>query len=89
MDKIRSCVSDLFAIANSVAAQDLSEAKRRLELLFADAQRQAEVHFHTAQRVRDQLGQAIDQSHGITAKRFLNELITWLDREHLGRGIGT
>jgi hypothetical protein len=42
MDKIRACVGDVVAIASSVAWHDLSEAKRRLELLFADAERQAE-----------------------------------------------
>jgi hypothetical protein len=89
MDKIRACVGDVVAIASSVAAQDLSDAKRRLELLFADAQRQTHEHFHTAQRVRDQLAQSLNRSHGHTAKRFLNELIAWLDCEHLGRGIDT
>jgi hypothetical protein len=37
MDKIKACVSDVLATANSVAWQALSQAKRRLELLFADA----------------------------------------------------
>jgi hypothetical protein len=85
MDKVRTCVADLAAIANSAESRDLSEAKRRIELLFADADTQAGDHFGVAKKLRDQLAQAINQSHGHTAKRFLDELITWLDR-HLGRG---
>jgi ABC-type hemin transport system ATPase subunit len=86
MEKIRACVSDVLAIANSVAAQDLSQAKRRLELLFADVGCRAGASSGTVQNVRDQLARALDQSHSPTAKRFLDELIAWLDREHLGRG---
>jgi hypothetical protein len=89
MDKIRACVSDVVAIATTAASRDLCQTKRRLELLFADAERQPGGHLRTAQNVRDQLAQALNQSHGPTAKRFLDELITWLDREHLGRGIRT
>jgi hypothetical protein len=87
MEKIRACVSDALAIANSLAAQDLSQAKRRLELLFADVGCRAGGSCGTAQSVRDQLAQAVDPSHSPTAKRSLDELITWLDREHLERGI--
>jgi hypothetical protein len=86
MDKMKACVSDVLATANSVAWQDLSQAKRRLELLFADAGSQPGGSFGTVQNTRDQLTQSLTQSHGHTAKRFLDELITWLDREHLGRG---
>jgi len=78
MDKIEACVGDLVTIAKSVASQDLSQAKRRLELLFADTG-----SFGTVQKVRDQLAQALNQSHSPNEKRFLGELITWLDREHL------
>ena len=85
MDKVRACVSDVVAIADSVASHDLSQAKRRLELLFADAGSQTGESSGTAQNVRDQLAQSRNQSHGPTSKRFLDELITWLDREHLGR----
>ena len=87
MDKIKACVSDVVAIANSVAAQDLSQAKRRVELLFADVGCRAGGSSGTVQSVRDQLADALNQSRGPTAKQFLDELITWLDREHLGRGI--
>ena len=63
----------------------VAQAKRRLELLFADAGSQTGGSSGTAQNVRDQLAQSLNQSHGPTSKRFLDELITWLDREHLGR----
>ncbi len=85
MDKIEACVSDVAAIANTVTSQDLCQTKRRLELLFADVGCRAGASSGTVQNVRDQLAQALDQSHSPTAKRFLDELITWLDREHLGR----
>ena len=85
MDKIKASVSDVVAIANSVAAQDLSQAKRRFELLFANVGCRAGGSSGTVQSVRDQLAQAVDQSHSPTAKRSLDELITWLDHEHLGR----
>ncbi len=86
MDKIRACVADVAAIAKTAESRDLAEGKRRIELLFADADTQAGDHVAVAKKLRDQLAQALDQSHGHTAKRFLDELITWLDREHLGRG---
>jgi hypothetical protein len=89
LDKIRACVSDVVAIANTVTSRDICRTKRRLELLFADAGWRQGASSATVQNVRDQLAQAFNQSHGHTAKRFLYELITWLDREHLGRGIRT
>jgi hypothetical protein len=64
-------------------------AKRRPELLFADVGCRAGGSSGTVQNVRDQLADALNQSRGPTAKQFLDELITWLDREHLGRGIRT
>lgn len=85
MDKIEACVSDVAAIANAVTSQDLCQTKRRLELLFADVGYRAGGSSGTVQNVRDQLVQALDQSHSPTAKRFLDELITRLDCEHLGR----
>jgi hypothetical protein len=89
MDTIQACVSDVVAIANSVAAHDLPQAKRRLELLFADVGFRAGASSGTVQNVRDRLANALNQSHGPTAKQFLDGLITWLDREHLERGIRT
>jgi hypothetical protein len=85
MDRIKACVSDAVAIANTVTSQDLYRTKRRLELLFADVGCRAGASSGTVQNVRDQLAQALDQSHSPTAKRFLDELITWLDRQHLRR----
>jgi hypothetical protein len=82
LDKIRACVADVAAIAKTAESRDLAEGK----LLFAAADTQAGDHVAVAKKLRDQLAQALDQSHGHTAKRFLDELITWLDREHLGRG---
>jgi hypothetical protein len=59
MNKISARVSDMLAIANSVAAQDLSQAKRRLEPLFADVSLRAGASSGTVQNVRDQLAQAL------------------------------
>jgi hypothetical protein len=76
MDKVSACVDDVVVIANSVASHDLSQAKRRLELLFADAGSQAGGSSGTVQNVRDQLAQSLNQSHSPTSKRFRDELIT-------------
>jgi hypothetical protein len=86
MDKITVCVADLAAIADSVEARDLAEAKRRIELLFTEAATLAGGHFALAQRLRDQLGRVLTTNHGPAAKQFLAELISWLDREHRGSG---
>jgi hypothetical protein len=87
MDKIKACVADVAAVAKSVESRDLAEAKPLMELLFADANTQIDGgHFSVAKKPRDHLAQAFNQSDGPTAKRFLDELIAWLDREHLGRG---
>jgi hypothetical protein len=37
LDKIRACVADVAAIAKTAESRDLAEGKRRIELLFADA----------------------------------------------------
>ena len=85
MDKIRACVGDLLAMANTVESQDLAQAKHRVELLFTDADRQTGGHFGVARKLRDQLGGALNINQGPATKQFLNELIFWLDREHLGQ----
>jgi hypothetical protein len=86
MDKINACVGDVAAIANSAESRDLAEARRRIELLFADNDTQTGGHFGVAQKVRDRLGRALNNNHRPAAKQFLGELISWLDREHLGHG---
>ena len=89
MDKITACVADLLAMADTVELQDLSQAKHRIALVFTDADKQTGGHFGVAQNLRDQLGRALNINQGAASKQFLDELIFWLDREHLGRGIRT
>jgi hypothetical protein len=85
VEKIEQCVQDVMVIATAFGGHDLAEAKRRIEILFADADQQAGGHFVVAQRLRDRLGLVRNDSHRPAAKQFLDHLIAWLDREHLGR----
>jgi hypothetical protein len=56
MEKLEQCVQDVIVIATAFGGHDLAEAKRRIEILFADADEQAGGHFVVAQRLRDRLG---------------------------------
>jgi hypothetical protein len=85
MEKIEQCVQDFMVIATAFGGHDLAEAKRRVEILFADADEQAGGHFVVAQRLRAQLGLAVNDCHRPAAKQYLDQLITWLDREHVRR----
>jgi hypothetical protein len=85
MENIEQCVQDVLVIAIAFGGHDLAEAKRRIEILFVGADDQAGGHFALAQRLRDRLGLALNDSHRPAAKQFLLQLIGWLDREHLGR----
>jgi hypothetical protein len=40
MEKIEQCVQDVMVIATAFGGHDLAEAKRRIEILFADADEQ-------------------------------------------------
>jgi hypothetical protein len=85
VEKIEQCVQDVMVIATAFGGHDPAEAKRRIEILFADADEQAGGHFVVAQRLRDRLGLALNDCHRPAAKQFLDQLITWLDREHVRR----
>ena len=85
MEKIEQCVQDVLVIATAFGGHDLAEAKRRIEILFVGADEQAGGHFALAQRLRDRLGLVLKDGHRPAAKQFLDQLITWLDREHLRR----
>jgi hypothetical protein len=85
MDKIEQCVRDLMVIATTFGGHDLAEAKRRIEMLFADADKQTGEHFAAAQRLRDQLSLALTDTRGPAGKQFWNDVIAWLQRDHFGR----
>jgi hypothetical protein len=85
MDKIKQCGHDVVAIATAFGGRDLAEAKRRIEILFADADKQTGGHFAAAQRLQDQLSLALKKTRSPAEKQFLNDFITWLQREHIGQ----
>jgi hypothetical protein len=80
MDKIEQCVRDVMAVATAFGGHDLAEAKRRIEILFADADKQTGGHFAVAQRLRAQLGLALSNTKSLAAKQFLDEILAWVDR---------
>jgi hypothetical protein len=81
MDKIEQCVRDVMAVATAFGGHDLAEAKRRIEILFADADKQTGGHFAVAQRLRaQQLGLALSNTKSLAAKQFLDEILAWVDR---------
>ena len=85
MDKVEQCVHDVAVIATAFGGHDLAEAKRRIEILFADADRETGGHVAAAQHLRDQLRSVLGNTSGPAGKRFLNDIIAWLQRDHLGR----
>ena len=56
MEKIEQSVQDVMVIATAFGGHDLAEARRRIEILFADADEQAGGHFAVVERLRDRLG---------------------------------
>jgi hypothetical protein len=85
MDEIKRCVRDIMVIASAFGGHDLAEARRRIEMLFTDADKQTGGHFACAQRLRDQLRLAINSTSGPATKQFLSDLIAWLERDHFER----
>jgi hypothetical protein len=85
MDEIKRCVRDIMVIASAFGGHDLAEARRRIEMLFTDADKQTGDHFAPAQRLRDQLRLAINSTSGPATKQFLSDLIAWLERDHFER----
>jgi len=85
MDEIEQCVHDIVAIATAFGGHDLAEAKRRIEILFADADNHSGGHAAVAQRLGDQLRSALGNTSSPAGKRSLNDIIAWLQRDHLGR----
>ena len=59
MDEIEQCVRDIMVIASAFGGHDPAEARRRIEILFSDADKQTGGHFAPAQRLRDQLRLAL------------------------------
>jgi hypothetical protein len=63
--------------------RSLIVARERIEGLLLGADQQGD-HFSLAQKIRDQLDQALDGHRG-GAAQFLGDLIEWLDEHYLGR----
>lgn len=78
--QIEACVIDVVQIAQQ--SQDLDQARKRIERLFADSQRLTTRYFAVAQRVRDQLVRPKNEASG-KCKLCLDEIIEWLDHDHL------
>jgi len=53
MDKIEQCVHDLVVIATAFGGHDLAEAKWRIEILFADTDKQTDGHSAVVHRLCD------------------------------------
>jgi hypothetical protein len=73
MEKIEQCVQDVAVIATAFGGHDLAEARRRIEILFANAEEQAGGHFALTRRLPDRLVDfASNHSHRPAAKQFLH-----------------
>jgi 2-polyprenyl-6-methoxyphenol hydroxylase-like FAD-dependent oxidoreductase len=82
MGRITQCVKDVIAIAKR--SQDFGRAQQRIEQLFAEYKAAHRGHAAVAQRVKDQIEQA--HSHlPVAAQQCLNQVLDWLDRDHMGR----
>jgi hypothetical protein len=78
--RIQQCVRDVLYIANKT--EDFGQAEKRIEQLFAVSKAQHHGHLAVAQRVRDQINRAsVDVSSN--ARPCLDQVLEWLDREHL------
>ena len=84
MDEIERCVRDVLVSATAFGGHDLAEAKRRIEILFADADKQTGRHTAVAQDLHDQLTLALNSTRNPAEKRSLTDVIAWLRRDHLG-----
>jgi hypothetical protein len=85
MDKVEQCVHDVVVIATAFGGHDLAEAKRRIEILFADADNQTGGHSAVAQRLRDQLALALKNTNSPAGKQSLGAIIAWLQQHHVER----
>jgi hypothetical protein len=86
MGRITHCVKDVIAIAKR--SQDFGRAQRRIEQLFVEYKAAHRGHAAVAQRVKDQIEQA--HSHvPVAAQQCLNQVLDWLDRDHMGRPRGS
>jgi hypothetical protein len=83
MDRISACVRDVLRIANQT--EDVGRAKQRIEQLFGVAKASHRGHLAIAQRLRDQLADAYNDTP-LDAQPCLDQVLAWLDREHLRQG---
>jgi hypothetical protein len=86
MGRITQCVKDVIAIAKR--SQDFGRAQRCIEQLFAESKAAHRGHAAVAQRVKDQIEQAYSQVP-VAAQQCLNQVLDWLDRDHMGRPRGS
>ena len=85
----QACVADLVAIANTVESQDLVTGQAPDRTGICRCRQAGRRTFRRgAKRFAINSPRRLTRSRP-TAKQFLDELIIWLDREHLGRGIRT
>jgi hypothetical protein len=82
MGRILQCVTDVLRIANQ--SEDVGQAKRRIEQLFSETKTQHRGYRAVAQRVRDQLNEACNDTP-LDAQVCINKVLDWLDHEHLAR----
>ncbi len=69
-------------------SQDVGQAKQCIEQLSFQTNAAHRGHTAVAQRIRDQLNQAYDDTP-LDAQICIDKVLDWLDREHLGKGVGT
>jgi len=82
MGRIQQCVRDVLYVANKT--EDSGQAKKRIEQLFVVSKAQHRGHLAVAQRVRDQINRAYNDVP-LDAQPCLDQVLEWLDREHLMR----
>jgi DNA-binding MurR/RpiR family transcriptional regulator len=84
MDKIERCAHDVLAMATAFGGHDLAEAKRRIEILFADADKQTGEHSSVAHRLHDRIKSVLKDTTSPAERQSLNNVVAWLRRDHFG-----
>jgi hypothetical protein len=82
MDEIERCVRDV--LVSLPPSGGIAEAKRRIEILFANADKQTGRHTAAAQQLNDQLGMALNSTGSPAKRQSLTDVIAWLRRDHFG-----
>jgi hypothetical protein len=85
VDEIERCVRDVLVIATAFGGHDPAQAKRRIEILFADADKQKGRHTAVAQHLHNRLNLALNNTRSPAERQSLTDVIAWLRRDHFGR----